>query len=76
MLLPYSRTHELEADRLGVNYMQKVRDDPRQSLRFWQNMTKQRSGQAPPPELMSTHPSDATRIAALQAELRKMGYQV
>ena len=39
-------------------------------------MTRQRTGQAPPPELMSTHPSDATRINALQTELRRMGYQV
>ena len=76
VLLPYSRQHELEADRLGIAYMQKAGYDPRQSLRFWQNMSKQRTGQAPPPELMSTHPSDATRMAALQAQLRSMGYQV
>ena len=76
ILLPYSRTHELEADRLGVNYMAKAAYDPRQSLRFWQNMTAQRGGKAPPPEFMSTHPSDATRISALTQQLRKMGYQV
>ena len=76
VLLPYSRTHELEADRLGVVYMQKAGYDPRQSLRFWQNMTAQRGGKAPPPEFASTHPSDATRIGALQAQLRGMGYQV
>lgn len=76
VLLPYSRTHELEADRLGVTYMAKAGYDPRQSLRFWQNMTTQRGNAAPPPELMSTHPSDTTRIAALQQQLRSMGYQV
>ena len=76
VLLPYSRTHELEADRLGVIYMAKAGYDPRQSLRFWQNMTAQRNGSAPPPELMSTHPSDTTRISALQTQLRSMGYQV
>ncbi len=76
ILLPYSRTHELEADRLGVNYMAKAGYDPRQSLRFWQNMTAQRGGKAPPPEFMSTHPSDTTRISALTQQLRKMGYQV
>jgi len=76
VLLPYSRTHELEADRLGVTYMHKAGFDPRQSLRFWQNMTAQRGSKAPPPEFMSTHPSDSTRIAALTQQLRKMGYQV
>lgn len=76
ILLPYSRTHELEADRLGVTYMHKAGFDPRQSLRFWQNMTSQRGNAAPPPEFMSTHPSDQTRIAALQQHLRSLGYQV
>ena len=76
VLLPYSRTHELEADRLGLNYMAKAGYDPRQSLRFWQNMTAQRGSKAPPPEVMSTHPSDQTRIASLTQQLRQMGYQV
>ena len=76
ILLPYSRTHELEADRLGVTYMHKAGFDPRQSLRFWQNMTAQRGSKAPPPELMSTHPSDATRISALRQHLTALGYQV
>ena len=76
ILLPYSRTHELEADRLGIEYMHKSGFDPRQSLRFWQNMSAQRGNQAPPPEFMSTHPSDQTRIAALTQHLRQLGYQV
>ena len=46
ILLPYSRTHELEADRLGIEYMHKSGFDPRQSLRFWQNMSAQRGNQA------------------------------
>ena len=76
ILLPYSRTHELEADRLGIDYMHKSGYDPRQSLRFWQNMSAQRTGGAPPPEFMSTHPSDQTRISALTQHLRRLGYQV
>ena len=76
ILLPYSRQHELEADRLGVNYMAQAGYDPRQSLRFWKNMSAQQGRNAPPPEFMSTHPSDATRMAALQQQLRAMGYQV
>ena len=75
VLLPYSRRHELEADRIGVNYMAKAGYDPRQSLRFWQNMMAQRKTPNPP-EFMSTHPSDQTRIAAIANQLRTMGYQV
>jgi len=72
ILLPYSRRHELEADRLGVNYMHRAGYDARQSIAFWDNMSAQRTG-SPPPEFMSTHPSDATRKAALRQELQRMG---
>lgn len=72
VLLPYSRRHELEADRLGLVYMNKAGYNARQAIPFWQNMTAQRKG-APPPEFMSTHPSDATRIAAIQRQLQAMG---
>lgn len=75
VLLPYSRQHELEADRIGVDYMARAGYDPRESLRFWQNMSSTREG-TPPPEFMSTHPSDETRIAAIRGQLRAMGYQV
>lgn len=74
VLLPYSRRHELEADRLGLVYMNKAGYNPRQAIPFWQNMTAQREG-APPPEFMSTHPSDATRIAAIKQQLQAMGYK-
>ena len=72
LLLPYSRRHELEADRLGVNYMHRAGFDARQSLDFWDNMSKQRRG-SPPPEFMSTHPSDSTRKAVIRQELQRLG---
>jgi len=42
--------------------------DPNEALIFWQRMAKQNQGQAPP-EFMSTHPSDETRIAKIREEL-------
>ncbi len=65
VILPYSRKHEYEADRLGVGYMAQAGYSPNEALAFWQNMTKLQGGQKPP-EFMSTHPSDTARIAALQ----------
>ncbi len=72
ILLPYSRRHELEADRLGINYMHRAGYDARQSLDFWDNMSAQRTGGSPP-EFLSTHPSDATRKAAIRQELQRLG---
>lgn len=66
-LLPNSRTHESEADLLGMDYMAKAGFDPRQAVALWQNM--QKAGGDKPPELLSTHPSDATRIRQLEARL-------
>lgn len=72
-VLPFSRRHELEADKFGLRFMAKAGYDPRQSIRFWQRMSAASSRQAPP-EILSTHPSDATRIAELRRELAIMGY--
>jgi len=66
-LLPHSRTHESEADLLGMDYMAKAGFDPRQSITLWENMRK--AGGDKPPELLSTHPSDQTRIANLNKRL-------
>ena len=67
ILLPYSRSHESEADRIGLELMAKAGFDPEASVALWQNMS--RSGGARPPELLSTHPSNRTRIGALQAQV-------
>lgn len=61
IVLPYSRLHETEADRLGMIFMAMAGYDPRGALAFWERMEKMKSGGAPP-EFLSTHPSDQTRI--------------
>jgi predicted Zn-dependent protease len=65
-LLKYSRAQESEADRLGLTFMAMAGYDPRQAVAFWQRMAAQNKGGSPP-EFLSTHPSDATRIANLQS---------
>ncbi len=72
VILPYSRKHEYEADRLGADFMAGANYQANEAVRFWDTMTK-RSGQRPL-EFMSTHPSDANRIAAMQSYVSRMGY--
>ena len=66
-LLPYSRLHESEADELGLIFMSMAGYDPRESVGFWQRMSA--AGGAKPPEVLSTHPSDATRIRKLTEQI-------
>lgn len=60
-MLPFSRKHELEADRFGLIFAAKAGYDPREAEGFWTRMAKANSGQKPP-EFLNTHPSDETRI--------------
>ncbi|MEM1140409.1 MAG: M48 family metallopeptidase [Pseudomonadota bacterium] len=72
VILPYSRQHEYEADRLGADFMVGANYRAEEAIRFWDTMT-QRSGPRTA-EFMSTHPSDANRIRAMQNYVSNMGY--
>jgi predicted Zn-dependent protease len=64
-LLPFSRKQESEADHLGLVFMAMAGYDPHVAVPFWERMAA--GGGAKPPEFMSTHPSDETRINNLRA---------
>ena len=66
-MLPFSRKHESEADHMGLIFMAMAGYDPRQAPVFWQRMSQQ--GGAAPPEFLSTHPSDETRIRQLNERM-------
>lgn len=68
ILLPYSRTHESEADQIGLDLMAQAGFDPKQSVVLWENM-KEAAGGKRPPEFFSTHPAEETRIKNLNAEM-------
>lgn len=63
-LLPFSRLHEREADKIGQIVMALAGYDPAYAIPFWEKMNQMGGGQAPP-EFMSTHPSYNTRIQVL-----------
>ena len=65
VLLPFSRSHESEADYMGLIFLARACFDPREAPKLWQRMQENSGGQAPA-ELMSTHPSSATRIHQFQ----------
>lgn len=65
ILLPYSRLHESEADAIGILYAAEAGYDPRVAISFWQRMAAEKSDS--PPEFLSTHPSDATRVRKLHS---------
>jgi metalloendopeptidase OMA1, mitochondrial len=64
ILLPYSRTQEIEADHVGLILMAKAGYDPAQALEFWRRIIATEKG-AKMPQFMSTHPSDAKRLQEL-----------
>lgn len=72
VLLPYSRRDELEADRLGVDYMAAAGFKPSEAVALWRLMAAQRQGGVP--QFASTHPSDDTRIDMLQQYIASRGW--
>uniref|UniRef100_UPI0025F2389C M48 family metallopeptidase n=1 Tax=uncultured Caulobacter sp. TaxID=158749 RepID=UPI0025F2389C len=81
VLLPFSRRQELEADKLGVDYMARAGYRPREAVALWRNMRAQdaqagqvQGGGAGGGDLGSTHPSDAVRISELERYLASRGW--
>ena len=73
VLLPYSRNHELQADKLGVDYMHAAGYDVTQAPRLWELMDKKSAGNRPP-EFMSTHPDPGRRRNELINYINANGY--
>ncbi len=65
VLLPFSRSHESEADHLGLVFMARAGYNPEAAPLFWRRFSTASSTK--PPEFFSTHPADETRIRQLQA---------
>jgi len=65
-MLPFSRAHESEADMIGLTLMAIAGYNPDNAVTFWERMAAQSGGQATP-EFMSTHPSNAARIAKIKS---------
>lgn len=75
VLLPYSRKHELESDRLGVDYMHRAGYKVAEAPRLWELMAKKSEGQRPP-EFMSTHPDPNRRAQELRNYINAKGYDL
>ncbi|HZE60469.1 MAG TPA: M48 family metallopeptidase [Burkholderiales bacterium] len=68
--LPHSRTQETEADRIGVELMARAGYDPHEAANLWQKMNK--LGGSQPPQFLSTHPSNDSRIADVTQDADKV----
>jgi len=68
--LPYSRSHETDADLVGIELAARAGFDPRAAVSVWKKMGSVSSSQ--PPQILSTHPAHATRIHDLEAALPKV----
>ncbi|MEW6136650.1 MAG: M48 family metallopeptidase [Thermodesulfobacteriota bacterium] len=73
VILPYSRTHELEADRIGQLYMARAGYDPSEGVNLWTRMAQIKK--PPLPEWLSTHPADGERVRRLKETLPQANAQ-
>jgi metalloendopeptidase OMA1, mitochondrial len=67
VMLPFSRDHESEADRIGLTLMARACFDPREAPKLWQRMGAANASRGQPSEFTSTHPSNETRIRQFEA---------
>lgn len=72
VLNPYSRQHELEADRIGLDLMVRAGFSARRGVELWRRMAAR--GGSSVPAILSTHPSDAARVQQLDAYIAARGY--
>lgn len=68
LLLPYSRVHEYEADRIGLMYMARAGYHPEAAVHFWEKFSEGKGGGSIS-DFLSTHPADAKRIAELRRHM-------
>ena len=65
-ILPFSRTQESEADRIGLIYMAKAGYHPGEAIDFWNRMELATQNKPRPPEFLATHPGYGTRVSNLK----------
>ena len=68
MILPFSRKHEIEADKIGLELMTIAGFNPKEAAEVWRRMQAD-AGSKAPPEILSTHPSSKRRIETLEAHV-------
>jgi predicted Zn-dependent protease len=70
-MLPFSRKHELEADKFGLYFAAMAGYDPQKAIGLWERMAQASASAQKPPEFLSTHPVEERRIAELQKHMPK-----